>query len=220
MPDLQFEIISAEVKPYAAVPTLAFYLQIKNGVENEQVYAVALKCQLMIEAVKRRYNEDDKNRLYELFGDHTRWDETLRTIFWQIINVPVPSFMNKTVIEINVPCSEELRIAAGKYFYAVREGSVPLNFLFSGTLFYQSKNDELQISLIPWEKEARYQMPTVLWQTLMDSHFPGSRWLQIHKDVYEKLVEYKSMTKYATIEDCLENILQEALLNGVENKSI
>src|SRR5579862_5217686 len=126
MPDLKFEILSSHVKQYAAVPTLVFNLQVTNNIEGEEVYAISLKCQLMIEAVKRRYDEESKNRLYELFGPHTRWDETLRTFFWQIINLPIPAFTNKTIIEVNVPASEDFGTAAGKYFYAVREGTVPL----------------------------------------------------------------------------------------------
>jgi hypothetical protein len=48
MPDLKFEILSSHVKQYAAVPTLVFNLQITNNSENEEIYSVSLKCQLMI----------------------------------------------------------------------------------------------------------------------------------------------------------------------------
>ncbi len=211
MPDLKFEILSSHVKQYAAVPTLVFNLQITNHVENEEVYAVALKCQVMIEAVKRRYDEESKDRLFELFGEHTRWDETLRTIFWQIINIPVPAFKNKTVVEINIPCSEDFGTSAGKYFYAVRDENVPLAFLFSGTLFYKNCDDDLQITLVPWEKEALYKMPLALWQQMMDNYFPNCRWLQISRDVYEKLVSYKALSRFATLQNCLEHIIDGAL---------
>src|SRR5678810_167326 len=146
MPNLKFEIISSAVKPYAIVPTLVFNLQITNEIENEEVYAAALKCQVMIEAVKRSYNEESKDRLNELFGEPFRWDETLRSFFWTIVNIPVPRFTGKTVVEISIPCSEDQALAAGKYFYAVAEGVVPLAFLFSGTLFYQDRHGNLPVS--------------------------------------------------------------------------
>ncbi len=211
MPNLTFEIISSEVKPYAAMPTLAFKLQITNDAENEEVYAAALKCQVMIEAIKRTYNEDSKEKLHELFGEPFRWDETLRTFFWTIINVPVPRFTGKTVVEIMIPCSEDQALAAGKYFYAVSDGTVPLAFLFSGTLFYKDPEDNLQVTLIPWEKEAFCKMPVNLWQEMMDTYFPNSRWMRVRKDIYDRLVKYKSQSSFPTLESCLDSVLDEAL---------
>lgn len=212
MPNLKFEIISSEVKPYAVVPTLAFKLQITNDAQNEEVYAAALKCQVMIEAIKRTYNEEAKEKLHELFGEPFRWDETLRSFFWTIVNVPVPRFTGKTVVEVAIPCSEDQALAAGKYFYAVgSEGFVPLAFLFSGTLFYKDPEDNLQITLIPWEKEALCKMPSHLWQQMMDTHFPNSRWMRVRKDLYDRLVRYKAQSSFPTLEMCMEALLAEAL---------
>lgn len=211
MPDLKFEIISSEVKRYAIQPTLSFMLQITNETENEEVYAAALKCQVMIEAVKRKYNEDAKDKLHELFGEPYRWDETLRSFFWTIINIPVPRFTGKTVVEIAIPCSEDQALAAGKYFYAVSDGNVPLAFLFSGTLFYKDAEDNLQVTLVPWEKEALCKMPANLWQEMMNTHFPDTRWMKIRKDIYDRLVKYKAHSTFPTLESCLESLLDEAL---------
>lgn len=211
MPDLKFEIISSEVKPYAVMPSLAFKLQITNQTEKEEVYAAALKCQVMIEAVKRTYNEDSKDKLYELFGEPYRWDETLRTFFWTIINLPVPRFTGSTIVELIIPCSEDQALAAGKYFYAVSDGNIPLSFLFSGTLFYKTAESELQVTLVSWEKEALHKMPACLWTEMMDEYFPDTRWLKLQKDVYDKLVKYKSQSKFPTLQSCLEAVLDEAL---------
>lgn len=212
MPDLKFEIISSGVKEFAAVPTLVFKMQITNEIENEEVYAVALKGQVMIEAIKRTYNEETKDRLHELFGEPFRWDETLRSFFWIMVNVPVPRFIGKTVVEILIPCSEDQALAAGKYFYAVSSnGFVPLAFLFSGTLFYKDADGKLQITLVPWEKEAFCKMQANLWQEMMDTHFPNSRWMRVRKDIYDRLVKYKAQSTFPTLENCLEAILDEAL---------
>jgi hypothetical protein len=211
MPDLRFEIIASEVKQFTALPTLAFKLQITNNAENEEVYAAALKCQVMIEAVKRSYNEASKDRLHELFGEPHRWDETLRSFFWTIVNIPVPRFTAKTVVEIAIPCSEDQALAAGKYFYAVPDGNVPLAFLFSGTLFYKDPGGDLQVSLVPWEKEALCKIPAGLWHEMMDTHFPNCRWMRVRKDIYDRLVKYKAQHPFPTLENCLESILDEAL---------
>jgi hypothetical protein len=218
MPDLKFDIVSAEVKPYAAVPTLSFKLQITNEMEDEEVYAAALKCQVMIEAIKRTYNEESKDRLHELFGEPFRWDETLKSFFWILLNVPVPMFKNKTTVEVAIPCSEDQALAAGKYFYAVPEGLVPLAFLFSGTLFYKDNHGNIQVMLIPWEKEALYKMPAALWQEMMEAHFPNSRWLRIRKHTYDKLVRFKARSSFPTLESCMEYILEKALKDIEPNK--
>ena len=211
MPDLKFEIISSEVKQFAIMPTLSFKLQITNATENEEVYAAALKCQVMVEAIKRAYNESEKDKLHELFGEPFRWDETLKSFFWTIINIPVPRFTGKTVVEVTIPCSEDQAMAAGKYFYSVSDGDVPLAFLFSGTLFYKDTEGDLQISLVPWEKEAFYKMPASLWQNLMDIYFPNCRWLRVSKETYDKLVKYKAQSAYPTLETALESLLKDAL---------
>ncbi len=211
MPDLKFEIISSNVKPYAVIPTLSFELKITNGVVDEEVYAAALKCQVMIEAIKRTYNEEAKDKLHELFGEPFRWDETLKSFFWTIVNIPVPRFTGSTVVEVTIPCSEDQALAAGKYFYAVSDGNVPLAFLFSGTLFYKNAAGDLQVSLIPWEKEAFCKMPANLWQKMMDIYFPNSRWLRVRKDIYDKLVRFKAQSAFPTLETALESLLEDDL---------
>lgn len=222
MPELKFEIITAEVRPYAALPTIAFKLKITNEKENEEVYAAALKCQVMIEAIKRSYDGDTKKRLYELFGEPPRWNETLKSLLWIIISIPVPRFIGSTIVEVAIPCSEDQGLAAGKYFYAVGDGNVPLVFLFSGTLFYKGAEEQLLVTQVPWDKEAAYKMPANLWQDMMEEYFPNSRWLRIQKDIYDKLVSYKANSSFATLENCLEAVLSEALKEKIipEKESI
>jgi Family of unknown function (DUF6084) len=218
MPELIFEIVSCSIKEYAIMPTLAFDLRITNATAGEEVYAAALKCQVMIEAVKRTYNEASKDRLHELFGEPGRWDETLRSFFWTIVNIPVPRFTGTTQVEVTIPCSEDQALAAGKYFYAVPAGDVPLAFLFSGTLFYKDAAGDLQVTLVPWEKEAFCKMPASLWQDMMDAHFPDCRWMRVNKDVYDRLVAHKAQSAFPTLESCLDAVLDDALKDPVTQK--
>jgi Family of unknown function (DUF6084) len=211
MPDIKFEIISAEVKPCSVLPTLSFRMRISNGTAGEEVYAAALKCQVMIEAHKRSYNEASKDRLHELFGKPSRWDETLKTFFWTILNIPVPRFTGETIIEVTIPCSEDQALAAGKYFYAVNEGIIPLVFLFSGSLFYTDPAGNLQVTLVPWEKEASFKMPAHLWQDMMSVYFPGKRWLQVKQETYDRLVAFKARSSFPTLEMALEQLLDKKL---------
>ncbi len=211
MPDLEFQILSAKVKPYAAVPTLSFNLQIKNASENEEVYAAALKCQVLIEATKRQYNGESKEKLVGVFGEPQRWEETVKGLFWTTVTVPVPRFSGRTIIEVPIGCCEDHISAAGKFFYSVKDDEVPLAFLFSGTLFYKDTSGDLQITQVPWHKEAIYKMPAVLWHEMMEIYFPNMKWLQVHKDIFDKLYRLTSLHSFPTIENCLESVIDQAL---------
>ncbi len=68
MPDLTFKIDSASVVPFAAVPMIAFQLQIKNSVPDEAIHTIALRCQIQIETTRRRYTPDEQEQMLDLFG--------------------------------------------------------------------------------------------------------------------------------------------------------
>ena len=58
-----------------------------------------------------------------------------------------------------VPCTFDFNVAATKYFHGLSEGDLPLNFLFSGTVFYAGGSERLQVAPISWEKEAKFKLP-------------------------------------------------------------
>ena len=137
MPDLTFKIDSAGVVPFAAVPMIAFQLQIKNSVPDEAIHTIALRCQIQIETTRRRYTPDEQEQMLDLFGTPDRWGQTLRSLLWTHVNLVVPTFAgDEAVIDMQVPCSFDFNVAATKYFAALIEGDIPLIFLFSGTIFY------------------------------------------------------------------------------------
>ncbi len=51
----------------------------------------------------------------------------------------VPPFAKETVVELQVPCTFDFNVAATKYFHGLADGDLPLNFLFSGTVFYPDR---------------------------------------------------------------------------------
>ena len=75
----------------------------------------------------------------------------------------VPRFEGSTVVDLNVPCTFDFNVAATKYFDGLEAGELPLNFLFSGTVFYQGGVRALQVMQISWDKEARYRLPVQVW---------------------------------------------------------
>ena len=156
MPDLDFRVEDAEVHEFAAVPSLLFKLHIEN-LEDEPIRSVALNTQVRIAARQRHYEAAEQDRLRELFGEPSGWGNTLRSLLWTHTVLQVPRFSGSTVVDMPVTCTYDLEVVATKYFYALEGGEVPLEFLFSGTVFYAAEGGRLQTARISWEKEAEYR---------------------------------------------------------------
>jgi hypothetical protein len=208
MPDLRFQIEGANVVPFAAVPTLAFKLKVTNAREGEAIHTVALRCQIQIEASRRRYSKEEQDRLLDLFGEPDRWSQTLRTMLWTHANVVIPSFEGTTTtIDMPVPCTFDFNVAATKYFEGLTDGEIPLQFLFSGTVFYAVSDGTLQVAPISWEQEAKFKLPHQEWNGMMETYYPNNVWLALRRDVFERLYRYKMENGIPTWEQALENML-------------
>jgi Family of unknown function (DUF6084) len=208
MPDLGFRIEGAEAVKFAASPQIAFKLRVTNANPDETIHSVALHCQIQIEVGRRRYTVEDQEKLRDLFGDPDRWSQTLRNLLWTNVNVNIPPFQSSTVVDLPVPCTFDFNVGATKYFHGLGEGDVPLCVMFSGTVFYATEGEHMQVSPISWEKEARFSMPVKVWREMMDAYYPNTAWLCLRRDVFERLYEYKVRHGIPTWEQALESMLQ------------
>ena len=209
MPDLNFAVESAEAVPFAAAPMLSLKLRVSNRQPDEVIHTNALRAQIQIEATRRRYTAAEKEKLGDLFGDPDRWSRTLRAMLWTHASVVIPSFTGATLADLQVPCTFDFNVAATKYFHGVSDGEIPLNLLFSGTVFYAAPDGLLQVAPISWEKEARFRLPVQVWRTMMDEYYPNSAWLALHRDVFERLYEFKVRNGFPSWEEALERLLAE-----------
>ena len=207
MPDLNFQVESVEAVAHAAAPLLSFKLRITNAEGDEPIHTVALRCQIQIEATRRRYNEREQERLLDLFGEPERWGQTLRTTLWTHTSMVVTPFQGSTLVELPVPCTFDFNVAATKYFAGLEDGEVPLLMLFSGTVFYEAADGALQVSQISWDKEAKYQLSVSVWQEMMNFYYPNSAWLSLRRDVFDRLNQYKMQHGIPTWEQALESLL-------------
>ena len=98
--------------------------------------SVLLDVQIQIAARRRGYDAGAHDRLFELFGPVADWGTTLRTLLWTRTTLVVPAFEGSTVVDLDVPCRYDLEVAASRYLDALADGEVPLEFLFSGSVFY------------------------------------------------------------------------------------
>ncbi len=214
MPDLDFVVEGAEVLEYAAVPSLVFKVRVEN-LDGEPVRSVSLNTQVRISATRRHYEAAEQGRLLDLFGEPHRWGTTLRSFLWTHTVVQVPPFVGSTVADMAVTCTYDLEVAAAKYFHALEGGEVPLEFLFSGSVFYTGEGGGLQTARISWEKEAEFGMPVRLWKEMMEHYFPNSAWVRLRRDTFDELYDYKVRRGLPTWEAAVESLLQ-ARKQGVE----
>jgi hypothetical protein len=206
MPDLGFHIEGVEV-PLAATPTITFKLRVTNGDRRETIQSVALRCQIQIEVTRRRYAAEEQQKLRDLFGEPERWSQTLKNLLWTHVSVNMPPFQDTTVVDVPVPCTFDFNVAATKYFHGLAGGEVPLCMMFSGSVFYSFPSGGMQVAPISWDQEARYRLPVQVWRDMMDAYYPGSAWLCLRRDVFERLYDYKVRKGILTWEEALENML-------------
>jgi hypothetical protein len=206
--ELDFQIISARPERYAAAPMLSFGLRV-SAATDEVIHSVTLRCQIRIEPQRRRYSRDEEERLVELFGETPRWGDTLKPFLWTHVSTALPGFTGSAEMEMHVPCTYDLEVAAAKYFHVLDDGEVPLLFLFSGTVFAKSATG-IRVSQIPWSKESSYRLPVQVWRELMDLYFPNSGWLRLRRDTLNLLLKFKARRTIATWDDVLEALLKEA----------
>jgi hypothetical protein len=209
MPDLAFAVEGASAVPYCATPTLGLAVRVTNR-EAGRVHAVALDCQVRIDAHRRRYGDGERERLTELFGQPARWSQTLRSLLWTHAHASVPPFEGQAVVQLPVPCTADFNVLAAKYFHALDDGKVPVSLLFSGTIFYANEAGALTVARVPWTAEATFELPVATWHELLDLYYPNTAWLTVRMDTFDRLQEYRARRGLATFEQALDELLEAA----------
>ena len=207
MPDLSFAVEHVVADQDAAAPLLMLGVRITCADPQAEVQSVALRCQVQIEATRRRYQPEEQARLVDLFGEPDRWSRTLRTLLWAHASAVVPSFTGTALVELPVPCTFDFNVAATKYFHSLEHGEIPVSLQFSGTIFYMADDDSLQVAQIPWDKEADYRLPVAVWQEMMSIFYPNGAWLRLRQDVFQRLLQYKAQHGIPTWEGTIESLL-------------
>ncbi|MEO6655328.1 MAG: DUF6084 family protein [Pyrinomonadaceae bacterium] len=214
MPDLNFAVERAEAVPYAAAPLLNLKVRVTTADPDEVIQSVMLRCQIRIETTRRQYSPAEQAKMFELFGEPARWGQTLKTLLWTHTSMVITPFTGSTAIEMPVPCTFDFNVATTKYFDGVEMGDIPLCLLFSGTVFYHDGDGLLQMAQISWEKEASYRLPISVWKQMMEMYYPNCAWLNIRKDVFDKLQEYKMQRGLTSWERALEGLLPSEAEKG------
>jgi len=208
MSELRFHISAVRVEPYAILPTLNFRLKIGES-SGEQIHAIVLRCQIQIDPRQRRYTPGEEVQLLELFGTPDRWRDSLRTLLWTQTSLMVPGFHDEIEIDLPITCTYDFEVVAAKYLQSLEAGTVPLAFLFSGTIFTRGQLG-FSVEQIPWDKEAAFGLPVQLWRDLMDRYFPGSAWIRLRRENFDALYRFKGRRALPSWDDAVVALLKEA----------
>jgi hypothetical protein len=201
-------ILGAQPSGQTAAPGITFQLRIED-LSDRRVHAIVLRCQTRIEPRGRRYSKEEQSRLYELFGDVSQWERTLTGVTWAHATIAVPAFERRIDVDLPIACTYDLEVASAKYLHAIRDGEVPLLFLFSGTVFSVNGRG-LCIEPVPWDVEASFRMPAHVWQAAMDRFFPGGGWVRLQRETIDRLQAFRGRQACVTWDQAIDRLLAEA----------
>jgi hypothetical protein len=203
--DLRFAVEGATAVEFAATPTVLFTLRI-DAPATYAVRSVSLSAQVRIMANQRPYAPNEQRRLADVFGDVQHWSTTLGSVLWTHVTSVVPPFSGSTTVDLPVACTYDFEVSAARYFHAVRDGIIPLEFLFSGSVFYATEAG-LQATRINWNAEARFGMPASVWAQAVEFVFPNSAWLRIGRETFERLADFRGRNALPSWEAALDALL-------------
>jgi hypothetical protein len=206
--ELEFAVRDVVAEDYAVSPQLIARLRVTET-SGGSVHALLLRCQVKIDVQRRRYGDGEAAGLLDLFGPRTRWADTLRPFPWIHATAVVQGFTGATDVDLVLPCTYDVEVTASKYLHALRDGAVPLELLFSGTVFARGATG-YEVTQIPWDREARFDLPVATWRGLMDRYFPNTGWLRLHRDTLDALGRYKSEHGLLSWDDAVTALLDAA----------
>jgi hypothetical protein len=209
MAELSFDVVDVVPERYAAAPNLLARIRVTEST-GDRVHALALRAQIRIEPKRRRYDDTEEQALLDLFGDRTRFAETLRPFAWLHASTVAQGFSGSAEIELPLPCTYDFEVSGTTYLHALRDGEIPLLFLFSGTVFTRGTTG-FSVTQVPWDCEARFRLPVAVWRDLMQTHFPGTEWIRMRRDTVEALAHHRHLRGLTTWDDVITSLLAGTL---------
>ncbi|MET7639923.1 DUF6084 family protein [Streptomyces sp. NPDC005438] len=207
--DLDFEVLAPHPEAFAATPTLVFPLRLTR-VGGGPVRSVTLNTTVRVDTARRRYDQATTERLYALFGAPHQWGRSLRPLTWVRATTVVPAFDETTTWDLSVPCEQDAELAATRYLTAVDEGEIPLDFLFSGTVFHDGEDGRLRTTQISWNKEAQHALPAETWRELVERYHPDQTWLRLPHEAYRRLRDHQARQALGDLGTTVHQLLDQA----------
>ncbi|MGH9061956.1 MAG: DUF6084 family protein [Acidimicrobiales bacterium] len=208
MAELGIEVVDVRVEPYAAVPTLMWSVRLREAT-GVRVHTIALHIQVRIEPQRRHYDDLERGRLLDMFGEPPQWGESLRPFLWTHVDTMISGFNDETTVDVPMACTYDFEVTGAKYLHSLDGGEVPLVFLFSGTVFTKG-GAGFAAELVPWHLESQYRLPVARWRETMDRYFPGGGWLRLDRSTIDRLQRYRTEQALPTWEQAVDALLKSA----------
>jgi hypothetical protein len=207
MTELQFTVAEIFAEPYAVAPQLTARLRIEEST-GATIHAIALRAQVRIEPQRRAYTAGEEQALLDQFGTRDRWYDTLKPFMWMQASAMVQGFTDITEVDLALPCTYDFEVTASKYLHALRDGAVSVVLLFSGTVFIRGERG-FGVEQVPWDREARYDLPISAWRAMIDQYYPGTGWIRLDREVIETLARYKAERGLITWDETVRGLLPD-----------
>ncbi|HEY3674713.1 MAG TPA: DUF6084 family protein [Candidatus Tumulicola sp.] len=205
VPRLKFGVRGVEAANDSATPALRMRFHI--GAEaGASVLGLALNVDVRIAAERRRYDEAERSKMRELFGDATQWDRSIGPIAWTRGTLNVPAFGGSTEAVVTLPCGYDFDLVAVKYASALDGGFIPIEVLLTGTVFYRS-GDRMLAAKLPWDSEIGYRVDVATWQAAVGMVFGDEAWLRIDRNLLRRLQDLRSQRGFTTWNQTIESLL-------------
>ncbi|WP_242894609.1 DUF6084 family protein [Actinomadura litoris] len=208
-PDLALDLLGIEPERCAATPTLNLLVGLRRA-DGGPVQCVLLTTVVSIAAARRGYDGEDQDRLAGVFGAPELWDRSLHGLTWARITATVPAFRGATELTLGLPCGHDMQVAADQYLNALRDGDVPIDLSFSGTVFYPDADGALRTGQISWHYQATGELTIGLWRDLMDRYYGSARWLRLDEDRFDRLAAYRARRALASFDEAVDELLRVA----------
>lgn len=205
----EITILSAAPVEQALAPTLRFRLRIDDR-SGREIYTMALSAQVNLEPAKRRYDDEARAAMLDLFGDPARWGSTTKPIVWTRADLLTPSFTGSTECALDLPCPADLDVAVAKYFHGLSDGEAPMAFHFNGRVLYRGEDGGLQVVLVPWSCSADFRLPVATWHEMMERHHPGGGWVRLHGSTLDALRARASRRGLHSLDAVVADLLEES----------
>jgi hypothetical protein len=206
--DVDFTCEDTVADRYAAGPTVVLKMRAHES-SGTRVHALALRCQVRIEPIRRLYSDAEAAKVVDLFGDRPRWGSTMQPLQLAFLSQVLPGFAGSCAFDLVLPLSYDVDVAAHKYLAGLEDGDVPLLLLFSGQVFTGTAG-AIAVQPVPWHKEATVRLPVAVWREAMDAHFPGQAWLRVSRSTFDRLSVYRGRHGLVSFDDALDRLMEEA----------
>ena len=154
MTELSFTVVDVVPEPYAAAPNLLARLRVEEPPARP---CTRWRCAARSGSSRSAAatTTPRSSGLLDLFGEpRPRFGQTLRPFPWLHASTVARGSPATTEVDLPLPCTYDFEVAGAKYLHALRDGEVPLLFLFSGTVFTRG-DDGFRVEQVPWHREAR-----------------------------------------------------------------